>query len=340
MPRKGRDFELAYEWLYKLGEEKYYEVKSPAYVMDKVTGEKREIDVLVEYLDQDDKKRRIAIECRDRKCNADIIWIEQLRTKKEDCELDYLIATTTSSFSETAAAKARHHGIIIEKAEFFKRELIDGIVDEFMIDIFFIKMELTRADFIMTVGGMKSMKDLIKGMPIHQYFQLTHELNEGLYISIDFYKLTDDYDISRKLFFDKKDNNFIELSKTNDWSSAVKPVIFDDLGVRSVCVGIKIVPFHLSLPLNKSLSVFEVEGKKNKKYSAHFGDDEEYIQCGYIEKDEFFCKKKIKNRKFFMPIGAEMQIDNIFLDIDKSVPKMGIEMFKDFNCVLDFSKIL
>ena len=45
MARKGRDFELAYEWLYDL--DKKYKVTCPAYVFDKAAKENREIDVLV-----------------------------------------------------------------------------------------------------------------------------------------------------------------------------------------------------------------------------------------------------------------------------------------------------
>ena len=66
MVRKGRNFEIAYKQLYELDKDKY-KVESPAFITDKVTGNKREIDVLVKYYDDEHCLRKIAIECRDRK---------------------------------------------------------------------------------------------------------------------------------------------------------------------------------------------------------------------------------------------------------------------------------
>lgn len=80
MARKGREFELAYKWLYGLDSSKY-KVTSPAYVYDKTNGRKREIDVLIEYSDTNGDLRKISVECRDRKSKEDSMWIEQLKTK-------------------------------------------------------------------------------------------------------------------------------------------------------------------------------------------------------------------------------------------------------------------
>lgn len=68
MARKGKSFELSYEWLYKLNENKYT-VTSPAMIYDKTTNSNREVDVLIEYEDNNNLHRRIGIECRDRKKN-------------------------------------------------------------------------------------------------------------------------------------------------------------------------------------------------------------------------------------------------------------------------------
>lgn len=38
--RKGQEFELAYEWLYKMDESKYL-IESPAYVIDKISESRR-----------------------------------------------------------------------------------------------------------------------------------------------------------------------------------------------------------------------------------------------------------------------------------------------------------
>jgi len=45
MSRKGRKFEEDYAWLQDLDSK--YKVTSPAFLTDKVTGKKREVDVLL-----------------------------------------------------------------------------------------------------------------------------------------------------------------------------------------------------------------------------------------------------------------------------------------------------
>ena len=117
LARKGKQFEQAYKWLYDLDKDKYT-VTSPAYLYDSFAERKREIDVLVEFRDADNIKRKMAIECRDRSHNQDVMWIEQLQQKKEDLSLDYILATTTADFTTSAIKKAKAHGILIEKLKF------------------------------------------------------------------------------------------------------------------------------------------------------------------------------------------------------------------------------
>ncbi len=45
MPRKGREFELAYADMYRLDSKKYT-VESPGYIKDKITEANREVDVV------------------------------------------------------------------------------------------------------------------------------------------------------------------------------------------------------------------------------------------------------------------------------------------------------
>ena len=66
MPRIGKNFELAYKWLYDLDKDKY-KVTSPAYLYDPFSERKREVDVLIEFYDNSNINRKLAIECRDRK---------------------------------------------------------------------------------------------------------------------------------------------------------------------------------------------------------------------------------------------------------------------------------
>ena len=48
MTRKGREFELAYADMYNLDKEKYT-VSSPGYIIDKITGSRREIDAKIKH---------------------------------------------------------------------------------------------------------------------------------------------------------------------------------------------------------------------------------------------------------------------------------------------------
>lgn len=340
MPRGGKDFEREYEWLYELDKAKYT-VTSPAYVDDKVTGGKREIDVLVEYLDAEDIKRRIAVECRDRKSNEDVMWIEQLKTKKEDLELDYIIATTTKSFTKGAIEKARYHGIVIERAEMFNKELLENISNEFFVDLFFLKFELHQCDFVIKTSKksskQKSFKQLMEEIPIYQHYELKNELNE-IYCSIDPHQIMNKENFDKQQFFEKTENSFITLN-INLIFSENNPAIINKLGIVMANIKVKMIPFHISLPLNKSLSVFEIERKKNKKYRAFFGNEEEYVEYGYFENGETYSKMELKERKYRL-VGFNMYINTIFPDMEKNFTIDINEIMAKGIGSFDFSKVL
>src|SRR5712692_9330561 len=58
-------------------------VKSPDFILDKVTGSMREVDGSIRY-QVGSTPILITIECRRRSTKDDARWIEQLRSKKED----------------------------------------------------------------------------------------------------------------------------------------------------------------------------------------------------------------------------------------------------------------
>ena len=162
MPRKGKNFELAYKWLYDLDKEKY-KVTSPAYLYDSLAERKREIDVLVEFCDADNTSRKLAIECRNRGNIQDVTWIEQLQQKKEDLSLDYILATTTTDFTQSAINKAKKHGVIIEKAETFNIDTVKKITtNEFFFDAFFFKFTFVELTFFIKDRGFIPFSSFIK----------------------------------------------------------------------------------------------------------------------------------------------------------------------------------
>lgn len=107
MPRRGRLFELLIARL-ESAIAPGLRIESPYYVADAVTGQRREIDVVV--VDAGGAPV-LAIECRDRKRPADVSWIEQLATKARALGVQKTIAVSGSGFSAPALKKAAAAGI-------------------------------------------------------------------------------------------------------------------------------------------------------------------------------------------------------------------------------------
>jgi len=57
-------------------------IKSPDYIPDRITGQLREIDASIRY-QVGSVPILITIECRDRTSEEDVIWIEQLVSKRD-----------------------------------------------------------------------------------------------------------------------------------------------------------------------------------------------------------------------------------------------------------------
>ena len=89
-------------------------VRSPEYVTDIDTGQKREVDIAVR-VPAGASEIFIAVECRDRGSTQDVTWIEQLITKKHSIGADLMIAVTSSSFTEPAILKAARHGVLVRQ---------------------------------------------------------------------------------------------------------------------------------------------------------------------------------------------------------------------------------
>ena len=338
MPRIGKNFELAYKWLYDLDKDKY-KVTSPAYLYDPFSERKREVDVLIEFYENSNINRKLAIECRDRKNVQDVMWIEQLQQKKEDLSLDYILATTTSDFTQSAIKKAKKHGIIIEKAESFNMNSIKEVTtNEFFFDAFFFKFTFEELKFLVRDKGHVPLREFIKQLNFIEQMELLKELNKTYYFSIEPNYFLKQSKIKEEIFFQNNKDNSILLNNTETIENNKYPLLFRK-GVIFFDSKIKITPFRLSLPLNKSLSVFEVEEKKNKKYYAFFGNDEEYVELGYIEKNNYSNIKLLK-RKYLRFAGANMHINTIFPKI-KSDFKMNLnEIVNNLLGEFDFIKVL
>lgn len=311
MPRKGRDFELAYKELSELDIERY-RVSSPAWIYDRTTGVKREVDVLIEYNDTDGHLRRIAVECRDHKDKQNAMWIEQLITKRNDLELDFLIAVTTSDFTEGAILKARHHGVIIEKAELFNKTLVEEISGEFYVDLFFLRFSLIECKCLIG-GSVISIKELLQKLSLIRQQELLHFINTDLYFSIEPNEVMDKEDFDMEMFYDHPDNSFIEFEADSFYcDNEHRPPIIKELNIQGFFLKTRMTPFKTTLLLNRSLSVFEVDSHKNKKYFGFFGDEEEYFKLGYLNNKEIQNSLHLKKRKYYRFVRASMTINTVF----------------------------
>jgi hypothetical protein len=112
MARKGREFELLVEKIEKIALSDGAKISSPGYLPDRITGEPREVDILIEQ-EIGTTSVKIVIECRDRSAIQDTTWIEQLHTKLNDIKINKAIAVSSNGFSQPAQDKAKFYNIEI-----------------------------------------------------------------------------------------------------------------------------------------------------------------------------------------------------------------------------------
>ena len=105
-------------------------IRSPDRIPDLITGELREVDVSVRHC-VGSVELLVTVECRDRSRHEDVIWIEQLVTKRDHIGAAHTIAVSSTGFSAPAIAMAKRHGIstriIGELSDTDIREWIDKV---------------------------------------------------------------------------------------------------------------------------------------------------------------------------------------------------------------------
>jgi hypothetical protein len=110
-PKKDwREFEKLVSRIEKLLSPEGAVVKSPDRLIDKFSGQTREVDASIRYT-VGSVNVLITIECRKRKAISDDTWIEQLATKKQKIGASDTIAVSSTHFTEPAIKSARLCGI-------------------------------------------------------------------------------------------------------------------------------------------------------------------------------------------------------------------------------------
>jgi len=110
MARKGRSFELIISTLEKAVLPEGAKLLSPGFVTDTITGQPREVDILIEHK-VGTFNVSVVIECRDRTPSQDVTWIEQIHTKTAHILANKVIVVSANGFTEPAIKKAKHFGI-------------------------------------------------------------------------------------------------------------------------------------------------------------------------------------------------------------------------------------
>jgi hypothetical protein len=105
MPRRSNEFQKLVALIHGcLGDSG--KVTESALLVDRATGEKRGVDVLIEI-----SGFLISVEVRDRTRKAGIAWVEEMHAKHSDLATDKLVLVSRNGYYRTALDKARFHGI-------------------------------------------------------------------------------------------------------------------------------------------------------------------------------------------------------------------------------------
>jgi hypothetical protein len=142
--RKGRDLELLVARI-KEHQLPGAVVRSPDLVLDRDTGEKREVDVGI-HIPREGGEIFIAIECRDRKAVQHVEWVEQLICKKQSIGADTLVAVTSSRFYRPARVKALKHGVILTRMTSRLPSEVGQLAGSFFVTFQFVSPHILRVD--------------------------------------------------------------------------------------------------------------------------------------------------------------------------------------------------
>ncbi len=157
-------------------------IKSPDYIKDRVTKRLREVDASIRIPDAG-STRLITVECRDhRKGRQDDRWIEQLVTKKDKIGAFRTIAVSSTGFSNSAIASARHFGIDLRQLD----QITDAEIAQEWAAVSAFKMAIIRVDyFAFEIAVFDSNGEPITGddLPVDMLESLRADLTNTKFLS-------------------------------------------------------------------------------------------------------------------------------------------------------------
>jgi len=153
MPRQGRDLERLVALIEDAVGPDGAEVKSPDFIEDRVTGEKREVDVSIR-MRVGTSWVLIVVECRDRTSVQDVTWIEQVEQKCRDLKASKVIAVSAEGFSEAALKKAIFLGIDTRRMDEISPELIRGWYQAGAMAVIVERVEIRYCNLNLDMEGL------------------------------------------------------------------------------------------------------------------------------------------------------------------------------------------
>src|SRR5439155_7235367 len=117
-------------------------IKSPDHIVDKDTGELREVDVSIRE-QVGSVPVLITVECRDRAKMEDSRWIEELAEKKRAIGAHATIAVSTCGFSKPAQRKAERCGIELRHVGTVRDANVEQWFQSLFVTVGYLTYELT-----------------------------------------------------------------------------------------------------------------------------------------------------------------------------------------------------
>jgi hypothetical protein len=131
--RAGRGLELLVKGLEQLLAEIPVEIRSPDYVLGRLSGQRREVDVSLRSR-VGSVNVLVIIECRDRGKAQGVIWIEQLASKREDVGADKAVAVSAAGFTPGARNLARSEQVELRSFEELSADVVFDWLDAEVVE--------------------------------------------------------------------------------------------------------------------------------------------------------------------------------------------------------------
>jgi hypothetical protein len=168
-------------------------VQSPDKIVDKNTGQPREVDASIRY-QLGSAPILITIECRDRISTQDVTWIEQLASKRLSVGADLTIAVSSTRFTGPAVMAAERLGIQLRLIEDITDQEIAKWAHDFVVRVRLLDWKIIRIAHHLH----DRLQDVKIGSPLAELFQ-SHTSSSELIL---FYECRTNRSVSAKMLLD------------------------------------------------------------------------------------------------------------------------------------------